>query len=308
MPGANTRALEKAKTLDADALILDLEDAVAPSAKPQARQFVCDAVKDRGYGAREVIIRVNGPETPWWHDDMSAAIAAEPDAILVPKVSAADEISAIEHDMKRLSTAAGSRPPQLWIMIETPRAILNIAEIADTAANKGALLTCMVLGTNDLAKETGASLGADRIGMRAWLSMTVAAGRANGLAVIDGVYNNFRDIEGYRAECEQGVNLGMDGKTLIHPAQLDLANALFAPSADEVVWARKIIAAFEAPENADLGVITVDGKMVERLHAEIAAQTVAVADAIAARSSDTRTELHIADPTPAATQAPAAAE
>lgn len=308
MPGANTRALEKARTLDADALILDLEDAVAPTAKPEARQFVCDAVKSRGYGTREVVIRVNAPDTPWWEDDLSAAVAASPDAVLVPKVSSASDVTEIEQAITRLSASTGRQPPQLWIMIETPRAILNIAEIAETATREGSLLTCLVLGTNDLAKETGASLDAERIGMLAWLSMTVAAARTNGLAVVDGVYNNFRDIEGFRAECQQGVHLGMDGKTLIHPAQLELANALFAPSAEEVERARKIIAAFASPENADLGVITVDGKMVERLHAEIAADTVAVADAIAARALSTAETPEASTTPPVAAQAPAAAE
>ena len=277
MPGANARALEKARTLPADVLILDLEDAVAPDAKAVARSQVSDAVQADAYGSREVVIRVNGPDTVWWDEDLSAAVSAKPDAVLVPKVSSAESVQSISQAMKTAGVQTGTT---LWIMIETPLAILNIAEIAAAAQLPDGLLTCFVLGTNDLAKDTGASLDSDRFAMVPWLAQSVVAARAYGVDVIDGVYNNFKDVDGFEAECRQGMLLGMDGKTLIHPGQIEAANRLFSPDAETISWSRKIISAFEHPENVGLGVITVDGKMVERLHAEMARKTVAIADAI----------------------------
>ena len=277
MPGANARALEKAKTLPADALILDLEDAVAPDMKATARDQVAAAVIAGGYGAREVVIRTNAPDTQWWDADLAAVVAANPDAILVPKVSSADDIASITTDARSAGISDGTA---LWVMIETPLAILNIASIAAMAREEDNLLTCFVLGTNDLAKDTGASLAASRFAMVPWLTQTVAAARAYSLEVIDGVYNNFKDTEGLEAECRQGALMGMDGKTLIHPGQIETANRMFSPDVETVDWSRKIIAAFDQPENANHGVITVDGKMVELLHAEIARKTVAIADAI----------------------------
>ncbi len=275
MPGSNARALEKAKTLDADAVILDLEDSVAPDGKDDARAQVCTAAAEGGYGRREVVIRVNGPDTPWGADDIEAAVKAAPDAILVPKVSRAE-------DIERPAALLKDTGIQLWAMMETPLAMLNVKEIAATASNPENRLACFVMGTNDLAKETGAHLTANRLPMLSWLSMCIAAARAYGIAIVDGVYNNFKDEEGFIAECEQGVSLGMDGKTLIHPAQIAPCNLAFSPSEDEIAMARKIISAFELPENQDKGVITVEGKMTERLHAEMARKTVAIADAIAA--------------------------
>ncbi len=277
MPGANARALEKAKTLPADALILDLEDAVAPDMKATARDQVAAAVIAGGYGAREVVIRTNAPDTQWWDADLAAVVAANPDAILVPKVSSADDIASITTDARSAGISDGTA---LWVMIETPLTILNIASIAAMAREEDNLLTCFVLGTNDLAKDTGASLAASRFAMVPWLTQTVAAAHAYGLDVIDGVYNNFKDVEGLEAECRQGALMGMDGKTLIHPGQIETANRMFSPDVETVDWSRKIIAAFDQPENANHGVITVDGKMVELLHAEIARKTVAIADAI----------------------------
>ncbi len=271
MPGANARALEKARTLAADALILDLEDAVAPEAKQLAREQVCAAVAGGGYGHREVIIRVNGPDTPWGTDDLAAAISAGPDAILLPKVSTAADLAAPAAAM-----AKAGKPVALWAMMETPLAMLNAAEIAGF----GPPLAAFVMGTNDLARETRARQTASRLPMLAWLSACIAAARAHGLAIIDGVYNDFHDEAGFVAECEQGRDLGMDGKTLIHPAQIGPCNATFSPDADEVARARAIIAAFELPENAGKGVITLAGRMVERLHRDMAMQLVAVADAI----------------------------
>jgi citrate lyase subunit beta/citryl-CoA lyase len=278
MPGSNARALEKAKSLPADALILDLEDAVAPDAKATARDQVCGAVKAGGYGPREIVIRINGLETPWGQTDLDAAAAAAPDAVLVPKVSSAADIARATGGLAKAGAPATT---QLWAMIETPLAILNLADIAAAAKAPGARLSCFVLGTNDLVKETRAELSDGRLGALYWLSAAVTAARAYGLDVLDGVYNTFKDADGFVRECQQGRVLGFDGKTLIHPDQIAPANATFAPAEAEVAWARKIIAAFAQPESAGKGVITVEGRMVEIMHAEMAQRTVAIADAIA---------------------------
>ena len=278
MPGSNARALEKARTLDADSLILDLEDAVAPDVKELARQQICDAVAAGGYGHREVVIRINGLDTPWGHDDLAAAVKAKPDAILVPKVSKASDVFTVTGHMGHADPAI-----KLWAMMETPLGMLKAGEIAATADDRGARLTAFVMGTNDLAKETGARLENGRSGMLAWLSICVAAACAHGLAIMDGVYNDFRDEEGLEAECLQGRDFGMDGKTLIHPGQIAAANRIFAPDEAEVAAARDVIAAFELPENAGKGAITLNGRMVERMHADMAAKTVALAEAISGR-------------------------
>ncbi len=279
MPGSNERALEKAKAIAADALILDLEDAVAPDAKIDARNKVCAAVKSGGYGKRELIIRVNGLETPWGADDLFAAAAAEPDAILVPKVGRPGDIISAA---KVLSGAGAPEKTKLWAMIETPIAILNVREIAMAGIEREHRLTCLVMGTNDLLKESHARAYKDRFAVVPWLSMTIVAARAYGLDVLDGVYNDFRDEEGFRAEAEHGRTLGMDGKTLIHPGQVVIANETFSPSAKEVEWSRKIMSEFAKPENVKQGVITVEGKMVERLHLVMAQRTVSIFDAIEA--------------------------
>ncbi len=275
MPGSNERALEKAKTLAADALILDLEDAVSPEKKADARKQVADTVKAGGYGERELIIRINALDTEWGHDDLEAAIDAAPDAILVPKPNRAADLDAVA---RKVETAG--KEIALWAMVETPLALLNIQEIAGCAAHSHAPLTAFVMGTNDLAKETRARFVPGRTPMLPWLTTSILAARAFGLDIIDGVYNDFRDTDGFQAECEQARDLGMDGKTLIHPTQLDAANAVFAPSDAEVADARKIIAAFEQPENKGKGAISLDGRMVELLHAEMAKRTVALAEAI----------------------------
>jgi citrate lyase subunit beta/citryl-CoA lyase len=282
MPGSNSRALEKAKSIAADALILDLEDAVAPEAKESARAQVCAAVKAGGYGHRELVIRINALDTPWGQADLAAAVEAAPDAILLPKPGAGADIARAAGAM---TGAGASDKTRLWAMIETPLAILNLAEIAAAARAPAARLACFVLGTNDLVKETRADLSANRRPALYWLSATVTAARAYGLDVLDGVYNNFKDAEGFRRECVHGRRLGFDGKTLIHPDQVATANEVFAPPDAEVALARKIIAAFALPENKGKGVITVEGRMVELLHAEMAARTVAIADAIAKRSA-----------------------
>ena len=282
MPGSNARALEKAKSIAADALILDLEDAVAPGAKDQARTQVTAAVKAGGYGPREIIVRINALDTPWGAADLAAAAAAGPDAILIPKPSTAADVGRVSDAMRR---AGAPERTKLWAMIETPLAILNAKEIAGAARHAGSPLRCLVLGTNDLVKETRADLSHDRQPALYWLSAAVTAARAYGLDVLDGVYNNFKDSEGYRRECLEGRRLGFDGKTLIHPDQVALANEVFAPSAADVAWSRKIIAAFADPANKGQGVITADGRMVEIMHADMARRTVAIAEEIAARTA-----------------------
>lgn len=278
MPGSNARALEKAKSIAADALILDLEDAVAPDAKASARDQVCAAVKGGGYGTRELVIRINALDTPWGSADLAAAAVAGPDAILLPKPGTGAAIAEVTAAMQAAGAPEGTK---LWAMVETPLAILNIGEIAANAHVAGSRLACLVMGTNDLVKETRADLSANRRPALYWLSATVTAARAFGLDVLDGVYNNFKDAEGFARECQHGRNLGFDGKTLIHPDQVATANEVFAPPAAEVAFAAKIVAAFDEPANRGKGVITVDGRMVELLHAEMARRTLAIAEAIA---------------------------
>ncbi len=282
MPGSNARALEKAKSLPADVLILDLEDAVAPDAKVTAREQVVAAVKGGGYGNREIAVRVNAPDTPWGKDDLPAVAEAGPDAILVPKISTPGDIMMAA---KNLREAAAPDRTRLWAMMETPLAILNADSIARTGADPASRLSLLVMGTNDIAKDTRARLTPGRPAMLAYLSICVAAARAHGLEILDGVYNDFSDEDGFRAECEQGRDLGMDGKTLIHPNQVATANAIFAPAQDEIAWAEKVITVFEIPENRTKGAVQVEGRMVERMHAEMARRTVALARAISMRLS-----------------------
>jgi citrate lyase subunit beta/citryl-CoA lyase len=279
MPGSNARALEKARTLPADVLIFDLEDSVAPDAKDAARDQLAAAVRDGGYGKREIVIRVNALAAPWGEADLKMAARAGVDAVLLPKVETTQDIAAARLVLR---AAGADNGLGLWAMMETPGAMLDAGKIAATRRGS-AELQAFVLGTNDLAKETGAALGQGRTGMLAWLSACVAAAKAHGLDVIDGVYNAIGDDTGLRAELEQGRALGMNGKTLIHPSQIGPCNAVFTPPADEIEWARKIIAAFALPENSEKGVLSMDGKMVERLHADMARRTVAIADAIAER-------------------------
>jgi len=278
MPGSNERALLKAKSINADALILDLEDAVAPDMKPKARDLVCEAVMAGGYGSREVVIRVNSLDTAWGTDDLLAACEAKPDAILVPKVSHPGDITSTAKILKSRHVPVSTR---LWAMMETPMSMINAREIAATGKETENRLDCLVLGTNDLLKESRTRANGKRMAVVPWLTMTIVAARAYGLDVLDGVYNDYRDDAGLREECEQGRTLGMDGKTLIHPSQVGPTNEIFSPNPEEVTWARKIIDAFAQPSNKKVGVITVDGRMVERLHLAMAERTVAIADAIA---------------------------
>lgn len=277
MPGSDARALEKAKTLPADCLLFDLEDAVAPDAKPEARELVRQAVRAGGYGKREVVIRINPPDSDWGADDLTRAAGAGADAILIPKVEKAADLEAVRQGLTR---ADAPKDLALWAMMETPLAVLDAQEIAAAAAAQAYPLEVFVMGTNDLAKETRAELGGDRQPMLAWLSISVAAARAYGLDIIDGVFNDFRDEEGLVAECRQGRALGMDGKTLIHPSQIGPCNAVFSPPEEDVDWCRKVIAAFEAPENRSKGAISIEGRMVELLHAQMARRTIAIAEAI----------------------------
>jgi citrate lyase subunit beta/citryl-CoA lyase len=278
MPGSNARALEKARTLVADVVIFDLEDAVAPEVKEAARQQVAAAVRSGAYGHRELVIRINALDTPWGAADLAAAAEAGPHAVLVPKVSSPDVLRQVGAGLAGVADPIG-----VWAMMETPLGILNAREIAAAARDPVTRLACLVLGTNDLVKETRAELDADRTAALYWLSATVTAGKAFGLDVLDGVYNAFKDLDGFARECEQGRRLGMDGKTLIHPDQIAGANAVFAPKDTEVAWARKILTAFDLPENKGKGAITLDGRMVELLHADMARRTVALSEAITER-------------------------
>ena len=281
MPGSNARALEKVKTLSADGVILDLEDSVAPEAKETARRQVTDAVKAGGFGAREVFIRINGVDTPWHADDLAAAAHAAPDAIVVPKISNPETLELIG---RRLLDMGTDHKTRVWAMIETPLAIFNILSIAAEAEDSESRLSGFVMGTNDLAKDTRARLVPGRAPMLSWLSTCVAAARVYGIDILDGVYNEIGNTDGFEMECRQGVELGFDGKTLIHPSQIAPCNAAFSPTPEEVAMARRMIAAFDLPENKGKGVVSIDGRMVERLHADMARRTVAIAEAIAART------------------------
>ena len=277
MPGSNARALEKAREIAADALILDLEDAVAPEAKATARDQVCAAVKAGGYGRRELVIRTNGVDTAWFKDDLGAAVAANPDAILIPKVSTPETLQQIGALLDGLWAQPTLR---VWAMIETPLAILDAEKIARAARDPRSRLSCFVMGTNDLAKETRARFVPGRAPMLPWLTSAMLAARAYGIDILDGVYNDLKNEDGFKAECEQGRDLGFDGKTLIHPAQVGTANAVFAPDEAELAHAKAIIAAFALPENQGKGAIQLGGRMVELLHAEMAKRVVALSEAI----------------------------
>jgi len=278
MPGINVRAHEKARSLPADGVIFDLEDSVAPEEKANARARIAETVKAGGFGEREIAARINGLESSFWRDDLAALAKLPLDAIVAPKIRGARDIATLAAAMKDAGCSSRTR---LWAMIETPRAVLDIASIAATAEDESCPLALFILGTNDIARETHARMVKGRAPMLSWISQCVLAARAYGLSILDSVYNDIKDIEGLRAECEQGRDLGMDGKTVIHPAQISVANEVFAPPANEVEDARKIAAAFALPENATKGVINLDGRMVERLHLEMAQRTLAISDAIA---------------------------
>lgn len=279
MPGSNVRALEKAKTLAADGLILDLEDAVAPDSKDIAREQVCQAVKGGGYGMRELIIRVNGLASPWGYADIAAAARTGADAILLPKVESADAIRHMEAIMK-----ANGAPETMaiWAMMETPRSVLESQRIAESSAR----MTCLVMGTSDLAKELDCAHTHERLPFITSLSLCMLAARASGLAILDGVYLDLKDIEGFEFACRQGAELGFDGKTLIHPNQVAACNKVFTPKAEDVEWSRKIIAAHAAAAERGEGVAVVDGKLIENLHVESAQRLVKMSEAIEKMQSE----------------------
>ncbi len=274
IPASKERALEKAKTLAADAIIFDLEDAVAADEKARARDLLVETLADGGYGNRSLILRLNGQDTEWGAEDLRAVIEAGPEAVLLPKVESGAMIAEVADTLDAHPKCAET---EIWAMMETPRGILRAHEIACAPRMRG-----FVMGTNDLAKDIGSRSRADRLPMQTALQTCVLAARAEGLACIDGVYNAFKDAEGLRAECEQGRDLGMDGKTLIHPAQLDIANDVFAPSDEDLALAQRQIDAFEKAQARGEGVAVVDGKIVENLHVETARSLMAQADAIRA--------------------------
>ncbi len=276
LPASNAKAIAKARTLPADVVILDLEDAVAPEAKAEARAAAVAAVREGGFGAREVVIRVNGRDTIWGADDLAAVATSGADAILVPKVNGPQDI-----ELYHAALSAAPAATQLWAMIETCASVGQLPQIAATAASTR--LSLFVMGTNDLAKEMRARLTPERTPFLPILSLTVAAARAHGVAVLDGVCNEFRDMGVFRTETEQGLLFGFDGKTLIHPDQIGPCNEVFSPSAEEMGWAAAVIDAFALPENVGKGAIKVEGKMVELLHLDQARRLVAVAGMIAAR-------------------------
>ncbi len=275
MPAANARALEKAKTIDADALIFDLEDAVAPDAKEAAREGACAAVASGEYGHRELTIRCNGLDTPWGRDDIAAAGAAAPSAVVIPKVSSVTELATVS---ALLDGAGAPDTTRIWAMIETPGGIAKARAIAGFER-----VDAVVMGTNDMAKELRATITPDRAALVPHLATCLVAAREAGVTALDGVYNDIRDAEGFAAVCDQGANLGFDGKTLIHPSQVAPCNDAFSPSLDELDFHRQVIEAFEAAVADGRGVVTVDGKMVENLHLDEARRAIALADAIAQR-------------------------
>jgi citrate lyase subunit beta/citryl-CoA lyase len=275
LPASNAKAIAKARTLPADVIVLDLEDAVAPEMKDEARAAALAAVAEGGFGARELVIRANGIDTEWGAADLAAIATSGADAVLVPKVSSPADIA-------RYDAALAGAPPgmQLWAMIETCASVLQLDAIGAAAA--GSRLSAWVIGTNDLAKEMRARLLQGRVPFLPFLSMSVAAARAHGLTIFDGVCNEFKDLDVFRAEAEQGLLFGFDGKSLIHPAQIEPCNEVFSPNNDELAFAHAVIAAFALPENSAKGAIKVDGKMVELLHLEQAKRLLTVMEQIAA--------------------------
>ena len=273
MPGASTRALEKARTLPADALIFDLEDAVAPDAKEAARANVVAAAQSKDYGKREIVIRCNGLATSWGKADIAAIAKSGADAVLVPKVESAAEVANV---VALLDAAGAPKSMAVWAMMETPKGILRADEIAGSHPR----LTLFVMGTNDLVKDMRARHTPMRLPMVTALGLGMLAARAHGLTILDGVYNDIQDAEGFRAVCQQGLEMGFDGKTLIHPSQVDPCNEVFAPSAAELEMAGKIVAAFKTAQAEGKGVVTVDGRMIENLHVEQAERALALATAI----------------------------
>lgn len=278
MPGSNARALEKARTLPADGLILDLEDSVAPEAKATAREQVGQAIAAGGFGERELLVRINGLDTAWWIADLDMVAKACPHGIVVPKVSTVDDIAKISD---RFADLGADHNIRVWLMIETALGVLNAAELAAQAQDAETRLAGFVIGPNDIARETRMRMLPGRAAMLPLFAHCILAARAYGLEILDGPYNDISDVAGFAKECAQGRDMGFDGKTLIHPGQIDAANAAYTPPPEEIARARKIMGLFDLPENANKGVVQLDGQMVERLHVEMAKRTIAIADAIA---------------------------
>jgi citrate lyase subunit beta/citryl-CoA lyase len=278
MPGSNARALEKARTLPADGLILDLEDSVAPEAKAAAREQVGQAIAAGGFGERELLVRINGLDTAWWIADLDMVAKTRPHGIVVPKVSTVEDIAKISD---RFADLGADHNIRVWLMIETALGVLNAPELAAQARDTETRLAGFVIGPNDIARETRMRMLPGRAPLVPALMNCVFAARANGLDILDGVYNNFSDAAGFARECAEARDMGFDGKTLIHPSQVEPCNAAFTPAAEEVSAAREILSEFEKPENDGRGAIQIRGQMVERLHMEMAKRTVAVADGIA---------------------------
>jgi citrate lyase subunit beta/citryl-CoA lyase len=278
MPGSNPRALEKARNLPADGLILDLEDSVAPEAKGLARDQIAKAIAAGGFGKREVLVRTNALDSPWWMDDITMAAQARPDGILVPKISSVEDLGRIARCLLDVDAPASIA---VWTMIETALAVLHVEELA-ASRNVEPRLAGFMFGPNDISRQTRIRMQPGRATMLSMITHCILATRAYGLEILDGPYSDFSNVDGFAQECTQARDLGFDGKTLIHPGQIAACNAIFTPPAEEVAQARRIIAAFERPENAARGAISLDGQMVERLHADIARRTIAIADSIAA--------------------------
>src|SRR5580692_897301 len=275
MPGSNSRALEKARILAADCIILDIEDSVAPEFKGLARDQIAKEIAAGGFGKREIWVRTNALDTPFWAADVKMAAKAKPHAILVPKVSSIDDIRTIKN---ALGEANADPSIRVWAMIETARAVLHAEELAAASRDVERRLSGFVFGPNDISRETRIRMQPGRAIMLPMITHCILAARAYGLEILDGPYSDFSSVDGFSQECTQARDLGFDGKTLIHPGQIEACNAIFTPPAEEVERARKVIAAFEKPENAARGAISLDGQMVERLHADMARRTIAIAD------------------------------
>lgn len=276
MPANNARAMQKAVTLPADAIIIDLEDSVAPNAKVEARMAAVEALTANDYRHRLKVLRVNALDTPWFSDDMQAASKAKPDAVLLPKVETASMVIEAQEMLDKLATSSSSCSIKIWAMMETPKAIVNAASIAASAA-QCARLDTFCIGNNDLARAANMKITSDRTLLIPWLMQLVAVAKTFNLNILDGVYNDFADLDGFALECVQGAAMGMDGKTLIHPKQIESANAAFAPSATDIKDAQLIVDTFAMDENSKAGVVQINGRMIERLHLEMAQHTLDIA-------------------------------
>ena len=294
VPGSNDRAVAKAATVAADVIIFDLEDSVAPAQKEAARETVAAAVTELVGGRREIVVRINGLDSPWVARDIAAMVAVKPDALLVPKIERTDDIRRVR---AALGAARATKSQTLWVMIETPAAILNAAAIAAVAAMPAPPIAAFVMGTNDLAAELRVPTRPGRAALLSHLSQALLAARAHDLAILDGTFNDLDDRKALQAECREGRDLGMDGKTVIHPSQVAIANEAFAPEPEELFWARRVVEAFALPENSSVEVMRLAGRMVERLHERSARRVIDLAEAIAATDEEIREKAKVRRPT-----------